>query len=75
MSKLLLLFFSAFVLYLLVKGIGRKSAAKKTKEDEPQAGERMVACSHCGVNLPQGEALEDGGVHFCGEAHRRLGPR
>jgi len=38
----------------------------------PQA---MVACSHCGVHLPRGEALVDDRGAFCSEAHRLAGPR
>jgi uncharacterized protein len=36
----------------------------------------MVACAHCGVHLPQPEALFDAaGRPFCSEAHRLAGPR
>lgn len=77
MSKLFLLILAAFVLYLLIKGFGRKSSAsaKKQEERESSAGERMVACAHCGVNLPQSEAVGDGERFFCGEPHRALGSR
>ena len=37
---------------------------------------RMVACAHCGVHLPQPEALSDAaGRVYCSEAHRLAGPR
>lgn len=36
----------------------------------------MLACAHCGVNLPRTEALQDGAARpFCSEAHRAAGPR
>lgn len=36
----------------------------------------MVACAHCGVHLPQPEALFDAaGRAFCSDAHRLAGPR
>ncbi|MCZ8112518.1 MAG: PP0621 family protein [Betaproteobacteria bacterium] len=36
----------------------------------------MVSCAHCGVHLPQADALFDpAGRPYCGEAHRRAGPR
>ncbi len=36
----------------------------------------MLACAHCGVHLPQTEALTDAAARpYCSEAHRRLGPR
>ena len=42
-------------------------------ETPPQA---MLACVHCGVHLPQAEAVLDAaGRPYCGEAHRLAGPR
>lgn len=36
----------------------------------------MLECAHCGVHLPQTEALFDvGGQPYCSEAHRLAGPR
>jgi uncharacterized protein len=36
----------------------------------------MIACCHCGVHLPQPEALFDAaGRPYCSEAHRLAGPR
>jgi uncharacterized protein len=47
---------------------GGKAGTKKPQE--------MLACAHCGVHLPQAEAVMDaGGRPFCSEAHRLAGPR
>jgi uncharacterized protein len=47
--------------------------AARAAAAEPQS---MVACAHCGVHLPQAEALTDtSGRLYCGEAHRAAGPR
>ena len=47
--------------------------AAKARAAKPQ---EMLACAHCGVHLPQAEALMDaGGRPFCSEAHRLAGPR
>ena len=49
------------------------AAAPKPAESAPQA---MLACVHCGVHLPQAEAVQDAaGRPFCSEAHRHAGPR
>jgi uncharacterized protein len=36
----------------------------------------IVACAHCGVHLPQADALNDSaGLAYCGEPHRLAGKR
>ena len=40
-----------------------------------RGGEAMRACAHCGLNVPESEAIEDNpSASYCCEAHRRLGP-
>ena len=34
----------------------------------------LVACAHCGLNLPRGEALPAGVELYCSEDHARKGP-
>lgn len=35
--------------------------------------ERVLACEHCGVHVPESEGVSDGSRFFCCEEHRRLG--
>jgi uncharacterized protein len=50
---------------------GRKKSAAAESKPTP-----MLACAHCGLHLPQSDALFDaGGKPFCSEAHRLAGPR
>ncbi|MDR0777805.1 MAG: hypothetical protein LBE81_14405 [Azonexus sp.] len=35
--------------------------------------ERMVACAHCGLLLPESDSIGDGERHYCSEAHHREG--
>lgn len=52
---------------------GRSGKPGNKPADKPTP---MLACAHCGVHLPQAEALTDAaGRPFCGEAHRLAGPR
>jgi uncharacterized protein len=38
--------------------------------------ERMVACAHCGIHLPESESLSDDERRpYCCEEHRRLGSK
>lgn len=73
MKYLILLIIGTLVWLAWKKQSGLKSKAENRPSVERDA-ESMVACGHCGVYLPQGEAVEMGGVAYCCEAHRRLGP-
>ena len=76
MMKFVLVVVVVAVLLWLMFGRNRRAAAVKRKEGAPQAPLAMLACSHCGVHLPQSDALFDSaGRAYCGEAHRLAGPR
>lgn len=49
--------------------------ARREPADRAPAQGAMVPCAHCGVLLPQSEAVVEARLNFCDEAHRRLGPR
>jgi uncharacterized protein len=52
-----------------IKGDGRPGPARG------RGAEEMVQCAHCGVHLPRGDAVMDGALAYCGNAHRAAGPR
>lgn len=48
-------------------------AGPANQASKPQS---MLACVHCGLHLPQADALLDAEARpFCSEAHRLAGPR
>ena len=53
----------AWILIRLAKG---PALAKKPQK---KVGD-MVRCSHCGVYVPRGEAVQDGDRYFCCREHR-----
>jgi uncharacterized protein len=68
----------ALVVAVLVWALRRSPAGTQPGAPPGPGGERvgdLVACAHCGVNLPKSEARAAGGRHYCSEEHRRLGPR
>ena len=75
--KVLLLVLVVLVLALLLgtrrrpaKPAPRSRRAAPTPQPLP-----MLACAHCGVHLPQAEALVDPDGHgYCCEAHHIAGP-
>lgn len=70
MSKLLLIGLLALVVYLILRGAGRR----QRKPPVTPAAQSMVACAHCGVHLPESESLKSGDRHYCCEQHQELGP-
>jgi len=80
-AVLLWLFYSPAMRNLL-RGL-RGDEAKPPSNQAPDKAARdparpvaMVPCAHCGVHLPDHDALlNDAGQPFCSEAHRKAGPR
>lgn len=83
MKFLLLLAIIGLALWLFkgrsrVKGPGEDAASKRPAKTakKPEAATPMLACTHCGVHLPLNDAVQDAeGRVYCGEAHRKAGPR
>jgi len=70
--KLLVVIVALIVLWLLLRGLVRrnKGEGEPPRKSPPAAPRAMLACAHCGVHLPQDEALPGRGGVFCGEPHR-----
>lgn len=70
--KFVLLVLAVLVLVWLLRGARRPREPAAPAKSAPggDAARPMVACQHCGVHLPQHEALPGRGGVFCGEAHR-----
>lgn len=45
----------------------------KPSGSRPRLPERIVACAHCGLHVPESEALRLEERFYCCEAHRQLG--
>lgn len=70
MTKLLFLIVIGAVLYFILRGLAR---ARNGKKPSPRPKiEQMVACAHCGINVPGSEALQADGRFYCSEEHHRL---
>lgn len=70
--KFLLLLGVFVALVWLIRGARRgpqpgDASAKPSADDSREA---MVACEHCGLNLPQGEAVGADARWYCSDAHR-----
>jgi uncharacterized protein len=62
----------AVVLWFALRRDTRGAAARRSAPRPPQT---MVSCAHCGVHLPQDEAVAGHDGLYCSDAHRALGHR
>jgi len=74
MGKLIVLLVVVFLIVWLARGgrPGRPAPPSPTPPPAKPAAtpDTIVACAHCGLHLPQADALPGRGGVFCGEAHR-----
>ena len=59
--------------WIMLRGRGqhKPSRGKGPKGD----AQSMIACDHCGVHLPRGDAVLDHSGSYCSPAHKLAGPR
>jgi uncharacterized protein len=70
------------LLVVLIVAIGIWRKRRDAEEDLPRPAARkplslpqdMLACAHCGMHVPQSEALVQGPHAYCCGEHQRRGP-
>jgi uncharacterized protein len=66
------------ILFLVLWLVWRVFRSMRRTDPPParsRGAEVMRACAHCGLNVPESEAIIDSpSASYCCEAHRRLGP-
>lgn len=77
MAKFLLLLLTLYLVWTIFFRSARPRRRDGGREQNLPPPERMVACAHCGVFVPESEAVpgEAPGQFFCCEAHRRQAVR
>jgi len=71
MGRIIFFVLLAVAAYLVWKSLLR--AGRRTDAQPPAAtAQAMVSCAHCGLHLPQADALVVGNRYFCSDEHRRL---
>lgn len=65
--------FLILVVLLVIWALKRGRAANKSKPSEPaksQAPSEMITCAHCGIHLPNEEAVSGQKGLYCSTEHR-----
>ena len=73
MGQLLRLALVVFALWLIIRYLKRaldpKSPPRPPSPDTPEHDNVMLPCKHCGVYIPQTEAIRRGGNVYCSHEH------
>ncbi|PYG02972.1 MULTISPECIES: PP0621 family protein [unclassified Thioalkalivibrio] len=77
--RLLLLIIAIVAIFLAVRTLVRSSGERRrVRRDEPPESLResgaMVRCAHCGVHVPEDQAVCDGDLCYCSRQHADAGP-
>ena len=72
MGQLLRLIIILFGLWLVLKIIKRALAPHEKHPSRKPSIASMVACAHCGVHLPESEAIPKDGKYYCCEEHLKV---
>ncbi len=71
MGQLLRIIIILFGLWLILKIIKRALGSRENHPSRKPSIAKMAACAHCGVHLPESEAIREGGKLYCSEEHRK----
>ena len=69
MGQLLRLIIILFGVWLVIQIIKRSFASSARATRTKPAIAKMVACAHCGVHVPESEAVRDDNRFYCSPEH------
>ena len=64
--RTLVIIFVLVLIVIIAKRLWQKPQATTRRK---QKNERMVQCANCGIYIPEQEALQRAGHHYCSQAH------
>ena len=69
MGQLIRLIIILFGLWLVLRIIKRALASRENNPSRKPSITSMVACAYCGLHLPESDAIQKDGKHYCCEEH------
>ena len=68
--RLIILAIVVYLVWQLIKRWQNRPVGRGDQGESRRLEGSMVRCDHCGLFVPRDEAIEEGGRHYCSEAHR-----
>ena len=73
MGRLVILLVIVWLVYSITRRwIASLEQKKQQKQQRPLRISTMVSCAHCGLHVPQDEAVQAGGKYYCSDEHKKL---
>jgi uncharacterized protein len=72
MGRVLFWIALGIVVYVALRWWQRSRQRVNQRQRPAAISETMVRCDHCGINVPESEAVQAGARRFCTVEHRRL---
>ena len=67
--RLIIILFGVWLVIQIIKRSFASSASSSRAGRAKPAIPRMVACAHCGIHVPESEAIRDGDRFYCSQEH------
>ncbi len=71
MGQLLRIIIILIGLWLVLQIIKRALTARQSPSPNSSPIAKMISCDHCGVHVPESEAIRDDNNLYCCEEHRK----
>jgi uncharacterized protein len=52
-----------------------RGGGRRADRASPKGPTTFLVCAHCGVHVPAPDAVRDGELSYCSDAHRLAGPQ
>ncbi|HTT07449.1 MAG TPA: PP0621 family protein [Gammaproteobacteria bacterium] len=69
MVRLYLLFLMVALLYAVLRLVLPARRPPAAAPPSTAATSKLVSCAHCGLRVPEGEAVQRGGQYYCDPSH------
>ena len=70
--KILLALLAIVLIYWILRTL---SAGKRREKGKSAPAPKMIACDHCGLHVPENEAIRKEAHVYCCAEHEKLGPK